>query len=192
MKSHHKKHLKILAIAVISLATLKAGGFEVMAQPWAGARNFCQETDQGRIEDSRERQLLRFADILELTTAQQQQIKQLIDAQNSKMQGHQQKSCEIQKALQNMRHEESFDESAVRKLYEQDAQLKADEMIELQQIKVQISKIFTPEQKILADKLQKLHGPAPREAHELHNPGPRDQHESHNSRTCDQRGMDFF
>lgn len=168
MKLQRKTGLKTLAVAILSLVTLGTMSFGVMAQPWAGPNDFCQERNPEQSKDRMERRQLMMAEMLDLTPTQQQLVNQLLTAQNEEMSVRKQQKCEIGKALNEQMQMATLNETAVRTLVEQEATVKADEMIAAHHIKAQIALILTPEQQLLADKMKKLQGPGgPRGRHEI-------------------------
>ncbi len=103
---------------------------------------------------------------LNLTDAQKQQVKAIMDSMGATMESSHAKLEEIHKQLEAATANGQFDETQVRALAGQQAQLEADMMVEHFRTKSKVFAILTAEQRAKAEEMHKRGGP-----HERH-PGP--------------------
>jgi periplasmic protein CpxP/Spy len=109
---------------------------------------------------------------LNLSDAQKTQVKALFDAQRTAEEARQTKMEEIHKQLEAATANGQFDETTVRNLASQEAQLHADEMVDHMRLHSQIYALLTAEQKTKADSMMKRHGPGGPHGPERHGPPP--------------------
>jgi Spy/CpxP family protein refolding chaperone len=103
---------------------------------------------------------------LNLTDAQKQQAKAIMDSVESTASGIHAKLGEVHKQLEAATANGQFDETQVRTLANQEAQLEADMKVEHFRAISKVFSILTPEQRVKAEELHKQMG-----RHERH-PGP--------------------
>jgi len=103
---------------------------------------------------------------LSLTDAQKQQVKAIVDSTESIASGIQAKLEEVHKQLGAATANGQFDETQVRNLANQEAQLQADMKVEHFRAMSKVFSILTPEQRAKAEEMHKQMGG--RERH----PGP--------------------
>lgn len=103
---------------------------------------------------------------LNLTDAQKQQAKAIMDSVESTASGIHAKLDEVHKQLEAATANGQFDETQVRTLANQQAQLEADMTVEHFRAMSKVFGILTPEQRVKAEQLHKQMG-----RHERH-PGP--------------------
>ncbi len=104
---------------------------------------------------------------LSLTDAQKEQVKAIVASAESNSQGIHAKLEEIHKQLDAATANGQFDETQVRALASQQAQLEADMMVEHLRVKSKIFGILTAEQRTKAEEMHKRMGPMRR-----HGPPP--------------------
>ncbi len=103
---------------------------------------------------------------LNLTDAQKEQVKAILDSQNAAADERRAKLEDIHKQIDAATANGQFDEAQVRTLANQQAQLMADEMVEHLRMHSKLYGLLTAEQKVKADQMMKEHG-GPH-----HGPGP--------------------
>ncbi len=103
---------------------------------------------------------------LNLTDAQKEQVKAILDSQRAAADERQAKLEDIHKQIDAATANGQFDEAQVRTLANQQAQLMADEMVEHLRMHSKLYGLLTAEQKVKADQMMKEHG-GPH-----HGPGP--------------------
>jgi protein CpxP len=103
---------------------------------------------------------------LNLTDAQKQQVKGIMDSVESTASGIHAKLEEVHKQLGAATANGQFDETQVRTLANQQAQLEADMLVEHFRAMSKVFSVLTPEQRAKAEELHKQMGP-----HKRH-PGP--------------------
>jgi periplasmic protein CpxP/Spy len=104
---------------------------------------------------------------LNLTDAQKQQVKAIMESAESSAQGIHAKLEETHKQLEAATANGQFDEAQVRTLANQQAQLEADMMVEHLRAKSKVFGILTAEQRVKAEEMHQRMGPHRR-------PGPPD------------------
>ncbi len=107
-----------------------------------------------------------LAKALDLTEAQQTQVKAIIDAARAADEPRHAKRDELHKQLEAATANGQFDETQVRAIASQQAQLMADTIVEHERTKSKIFAILTPEQRTKAEEMHKRGGPHERR------PGP--------------------
>jgi len=103
---------------------------------------------------------------LNLTDAQKEQVKAILDSQSAAADERRAKLEAIHKQIDAATANGQFDEAQVRTLANQQAQLMADEMVEHLRMHSKLYGLLTAEQKVKADQMMKEHG-GPH-----HGPGP--------------------
>lgn len=96
---------------------------------------------------------------LNLTDTQKQQVKEIMDAAESSTEATRTKLDDIRKQLDAATANGQFDETQVRNLASQKAQLEADMMVEHLRAKSKVFSILTAEQRTKAEELHKRGGP---------------------------------
>ena len=103
---------------------------------------------------------------LNLTDAQKGQAKAILEAQKAIEDERHAKLEDIHKQIEAATANGQFDEAQVRPLANQEAQLKADEMVDHLRMHAKLYSLLTPEQRTKADQMMKSHG------EHRHGPGP--------------------
>jgi len=141
-----------IAVLVISLAILALGhGFQGPG---------------GHGQGGHAEMLEHIARALSLTDAQKQQVKGIMDSVEATASGIHAKLEDVHKQLGAATANGQFDETQVRTLANQEAQLEADMKVEHFRAMSKIFSILTPDQRVKAEELHKQMG-----SHERH-PGP--------------------
>ena len=96
---------------------------------------------------------------LNLTDTQKQQVKAIMDAAESSTESTRAKLDDIRKQLDAATANGQFDETQVRNLANQKAQLEADMMVEHLRAKSKVFSILTAEQRTKAEEMHKRGGP---------------------------------
>ncbi|MGH9957409.1 MAG: Spy/CpxP family protein refolding chaperone [Pyrinomonadaceae bacterium] len=100
-----------------------------------------------------------LARVLDLTDAQQTQIKAILETAKTGDEPRRSKMDEVHQQLEAATANGQFDEAQVRGLANQQAQLMADSIVEHERMKSKIYALLTPEQRAKADELHKHGGP---------------------------------
>lgn len=108
---------------------------------------------------------------LNLTDAQKEQAKAIFESQKAAGEERHAKLEEIHKQLEAATANGQFDETAVRNLANQQAQLTADEIVDHMRMHSKLYNLLTAEQKTKADQMMKMHGGGPGGPHH-HRGGP--------------------
>lgn len=95
---------------------------------------------------------------LNLTDAQKEQMKAILESQKATEEARHAKLEEIHKQLDAATAKGQFDEATVRPLANQQAQLNADQMVDHFRLHAQMYGLLTAEQKTKADEMMKMHG----------------------------------
>lgn len=95
---------------------------------------------------------------LNLTDAQKEQVKTLLEAQRATEEERHTKLDAIRKQIDAASANGQFDEAQVRPLANQQAQLMADEMVDHLRLHSKIYGLLTAEQRTKADEMMKMHG----------------------------------
>lgn len=96
---------------------------------------------------------------LSLTDAQKQQVKAIMDAAESSTEGTRAKLDETHKQLEAATANGQFDETQVRNLANQQAQLESEMMVEHLRAKSKVYSILTAEQRAKAEEMHERMGP---------------------------------
>lgn len=96
---------------------------------------------------------------LNLTDAQKEQMKALLEAQRATEEERHAKLDEIRKQIDAATANGQFDEATVRPLANQQAQLLADQMVDHLRMHSKMYSMLTAEQRTKADQMMKMHGP---------------------------------
>jgi Spy/CpxP family protein refolding chaperone len=130
----------VVAATVIALAQGHMGGGEKMRGP------------------NPEQMLEHISQVLSLTDAQKTQAKAIFEAQRPIEEDRRTKLEAIHKQIEDATANGQFDEAVVRPLAQQEAQLKADEMIDHMRMHSKLFSLLTAEQKAKATEMMKQHG----------------------------------
>jgi len=95
---------------------------------------------------------------LNLTDAQKDQVKALLEAQRATEEERHTKLEDLRKQIDAATANGQFDENAVRNLANQQSQLMADEMVDHLRLHSKIYGLLTAEQRTKADQMMKRHG----------------------------------
>ena len=96
---------------------------------------------------------------LNLTDAQKEQVKSIIDAQHSAEEARETKLDDLRKQIDAATANGQFDETQVRSLANQEAQLQAESKVEHLRAHSKIYSLLTAEQRVKADEMMKQGGP---------------------------------
>jgi Spy/CpxP family protein refolding chaperone len=130
----------VVAATVIALAQGHMGGGEKMRGP------------------NPEQMLEHISQVLSLTDAQKTQAKAIFEAQRPIEEERRTKLEAIHKQIEDATANGQFDEAVVRPLANQEAQLKADEMVDHMRLHAKLFSLLTAEQKAKATEMMKQHG----------------------------------
>jgi Spy/CpxP family protein refolding chaperone len=105
-----------------------------------------------------EQMIEHISQVLSLTDAQKTQAKAIFEAQRPIEEERRTKLEAIHKQIEDATANGQFDEAVVRPLANQEAQLKADEMIDHMRMHSKLFSLLTDEQKAKATEMMKQHG----------------------------------
>src|SRR6266540_1912129 len=117
--------------------------------------------EEGRSSEGKkegEHRLVRMAKQLGLSDDQRAKIENIIKGEREKSAPLVQKLQENRKQLRQMEQTPNFDEPAVRKIAESQAQLLTELMVEKARSHNRIMSLLTPEQRVLAEKIEPSRG----------------------------------
>ena len=117
-----------------------------------------QDGQGGRRGKDHARMMDHLSKALDLTAEQQTQVKALFDGMHSAEEARHAKRDELRKQLDAATANGQFDETRVRAIANEQAQLMADSVVEHERMKSKIFAILTPEQRTKAEALHKQHG----------------------------------
>jgi Spy/CpxP family protein refolding chaperone len=100
-----------------------------------------------------------IAKALDLTAEQQTQVKALFEGMHAAEEARHTKRDDLRKQLEAATANGQFDETKVRTIANEQAQLMADSMVEHERMKSKIYAILTPEQRTKAEEMHKRGGP---------------------------------
>ena len=109
---------------------------------------------------------------LNLTDAQKEQVKALLEAQRTTGEERHAKLGDIRKQIDTATANGQFDEAQVRALASQQSQLMTDEMVDHLRLHSKIYGLLTAEQRTKADQMMKMHGEPRRGPGHGHRPPP--------------------
>ncbi len=95
---------------------------------------------------------------LNLTDAQKEQLKAIMEAQRATEEERHAKLDEIRKQIDAATANGQFDEATVRPLATQQAQLMADQMVDHLRMHAKMYSLLNAEQRTKADQMMKMHG----------------------------------
>lgn len=96
-----------------------------------------------------------MARALGLTEDQKTQIKALMDGIQATEEARHQKMEELHKQLEAVTANGQFDETKVREIANQQAQIHADQIVEHERMKAKVFSLLTPEQRVKAEEMHK-------------------------------------
>ncbi len=99
-----------------------------------------------------------MARALGLSEDQKTQIKALMDGVQAGEEARHTKMDELHKQLEAATANGQFDETKVREIANQQAQIHADQIVEHERMKAKIFSLLTPEQRVKAEEMHKRHG----------------------------------
>jgi Spy/CpxP family protein refolding chaperone len=140
---------RILIIAGIAVLVIGAAVFAI-------GHGFQEREGHGRGHGD---MLEHMARELNLTDAQKEQVKTIMSSAESSSQATREKLEEIHKQVEAATANGQFDETQVRNLASQQAQLEADMMVEHLRAKSKVFAILTAEQRTKAEEMHKRMGP---------------------------------
>lgn len=151
---------RILAVAGIAVLVIGATAFAL----GHGLQGHGQEKGERRHGPGPE-MVDHMAKVLGLSTDQTTQIKAIFETARAGEESHHAKLAELHKQLEAATANGQFDETRVREIANQQAQIMADQMVEHMRMKSKAYTILTPEQRTKADEMHKgggsyrKHGP---------------------------------
>jgi len=148
---------KILAIAGIAVLVIGAAVFTLGYQ----GHGYGQGKGERRHGPGPE-MADHIAKMLSLNAEQTTQIKALFEAGRAGEESRHAKLDELRKQLEAATANGQFDETRVREIANQQAQIMADRTVEHERMKSKAYSLLTPEQRIKADEMRKAGGPYPR------------------------------
>ncbi len=144
---------RILVFAGIAALVIGATAFAL-------GHGFQEKHEQGRGEGRpRGNMIEHIARELNLTDAQKEQVKSIIEAQHSAQEARESKLDDLKKQIDAATANGQFDETQVRTLANQQAQLMADSMVEHLRVHSKIYSLLNAEQRAKADEMMKRGGP---------------------------------
>ena len=147
--------MKKRLIILVGIAVLVIG-----ATVFALAHGFQEKRGPGRGEGRPHGDMVEhMSRELNLTDAQKEQVKSIIDGQHSAEEAREAKLDDLRKQLDAATANGQFDETKVRDLANQQAQLQADGMVEHLRTHSKIYSLLTAEQRTKADEMMKRGGP---------------------------------
>jgi protein CpxP len=153
---------KILVFAGIAALVIGATVFALAQHPGMGEK--MRGHGPGDMVEHMSREL-------NLTDAQKDQVKALLEAQRATAEERHTKLDDLRKQIDAATANGQFDENTVRNLANQQSQLMADEMVDHLRLHSKIYSLLTAEQRTKADQMMKMHGgPGPGFGH--HGPPP--------------------
>lgn len=150
---------RITVIASIAVLVIGATIFAVAQGPEAMRKMHGQRGPHGHGD-----MLEHMSRELNLTEAQKTQVKSIMEGTEASAQGIHAKLEEIHNQLEAATANGQFDETQVRGLANQQAQLQADMMVEHLRVKSKIFGVLTAEQRVKAEEMHKRMGPKRRHA----------------------------
>lgn len=142
-----KRILVIASIAVLVMAATVLA----LAQGHAGQGGKMRHAGHGDMIEHISREL-------NLTDAQKEQMKALMEGQRATEEERHAKLDEIRKQIDAATANGQFDEATVRPLANQQAQLMADQMVDHLRMHSKMYSMLTAEQRTKADQMMKMHG----------------------------------
>jgi protein CpxP len=153
---------KILVFAGIAALVISATVFALAQHPGMGEK--MRGHGPGDMVEHMSREL-------NLTDAQKDQVKALLEAQRATEEERHTKLDELRKQIDAATANGQFDENTVRNLANQQSQLMADEMVDHLRLHSKIYGLLTAEQRTKADQMMKMHG-GPERGPGHHGPPP--------------------
>lgn len=101
-----------------------------------------------------ERLLQRMTRVLDLSAAQQEKIRAMIDAEQEQAVARRAQQREYREQLRQAEQKVPFDEGAIRAIAAKKAALKTEQIVSRAKVRSQIDAILTPEQRQLAERLR--------------------------------------
>ena len=148
---------RVLVVGGIAVLVIAAA---VLATAQAGLR-FNHFQGQGRSERRHgpgPEMMEHMARALGLSEDQKTQIKALMDGIQAGEEARHTKMDELRKQLEAATANGQFDETKVREIANQQAQIHADQIVEHERMKAKIFSLLTPEQRVKAEEMHKRHG----------------------------------
>jgi len=131
--------MKKIIFAIIAVSILSLGAIFTIAQKG--------ETNKGRFERGRGFGFGRMAEKLNLNDEQKAQIKQITDAERTKVEPIFAALKENHQKIEDLTSDGSFDEAKIQALATEQGNLSAQLIVEKERVKSQIFQILTPEQR---------------------------------------------
>lgn len=146
---------KLLPTILVGTALISTFAFSsAIAGPGFGN---CDEVDSSAHQEKRaermDRHLSKMTTVLELTDAQQTQIREILTDKQAARQGQFKQRCEDRKQMHELKSASTFDEAAFRSMAEKQAAKRVDRQVEKMKTKQQIFALLTAEQQEKAEVL---------------------------------------
>ncbi|MBS1811980.1 MAG: Spy/CpxP family protein refolding chaperone [Acidobacteria bacterium] len=147
---------KKIIITVSVLALVITGAIFAVAshRPFGGQHRFGGRGFAGNPEKFIEKALQRATVVLDLTEAQQQQIKAIVTAEKPVVQPLVEQLATTRKELQQATNNGQFNEQQVQAIASKQGQTLTQLIVEKERVKSQIYAVLTPEQRAKAEKIQ--------------------------------------
>lgn len=155
--------MKRRVLVITGIAVLVIGG-AIFAMAQAGLR-FNHFQGHGRSERRHgpgPEMMEHMARALGLTEDQKTQIKALLDGVQANEEARHQKMEELHKQLEAATANGQFDETKVREIANQQAQVHAEQIVEHERMKSKVFSLLTPEQRVKAEEMHKRGEGGPR------------------------------
>jgi protein CpxP len=148
--------MKKQAITYIFIGAMLATGI-LCGRAFADMDNKTTMVDrQERMEMKHEKQLEMMADLLDLTEAQQEQIRSIHEQERDGHEGLRQQMHDSHEQMRALLDSDTFDESAIRNLATSQASLKTEMFVSRAKVKHQVFQLLNSDQQVLAKKIQPL------------------------------------
>ena len=118
--------------------------------------NLLMTDRQERMEMKHEKKLEMMTDLLELTEAQQEQIRSIHEQERAGHEGLRQQMDDSQEQMRFLLDSDTFDESAIRTLATSQASLKTEMFVSRAKVKHQVFQLLNSDQQTLAKKIKPL------------------------------------
>lgn len=117
---------------------------------------FSCDDRQDRMELKHDKRLEIMAEVLDLSEAQKQQIRDIVEQERTEMGDNKKKMCEGREQMRTLLESDTFDEAAIRSLAQSQSALRTEMLISRAKVKHQVFQLLTADQQELAEKLKPL------------------------------------
>ncbi len=153
-----KKQVMTVALigTMLCCGLLMGTAFAAKGMNHGERRGLSMEDRQERLELKLEKRLELMADLLDLSEAQQLQVRAVHEQEQAKLEPYRQQMDEGHEALRGLLDSDIFDEAAIRSLAATQANFKTEMMVSRARVRHQTFALLNAEQQALAKKLQPL------------------------------------